>query len=165
MKLLDIYSLKEAPELLYELLLQRRPEANISHRSMPTYQAHLDFIASRPYQAWYIIEADGEFVGSVYLSKAREVGLFLFSQHQRKGYGRTVIEELLKLHPGRLLANIAPRNVTSQEFFRDLGFVLIQVTYELSDGTPRASKRKPRQVHGTLDGPLSHKDIEREAFK
>ena len=36
-------------KFLFELLAQRDPRANISHREMPTYQRHIRFVKSKPY--------------------------------------------------------------------------------------------------------------------
>ena len=43
---------------LYELLAERDPVANISHREMPTFDQHRKFVDSRPYKAWYLIHSD-----------------------------------------------------------------------------------------------------------
>ena len=86
-KLRDIYEVPDAPRHLYRLLEERGRDVNISHRAMPSWRAHLRFVRSRPYQAWYLIEADGEFAGATYLSKADEIGIFLFRSHQGRGLG------------------------------------------------------------------------------
>ena len=40
---------------LYELLKEREPSTNISHRKLPTFSEHLNFVLSKPYSKWYII--------------------------------------------------------------------------------------------------------------
>ena len=40
---------------LYNLLKERDPRANISHKKMPTYNEHVMFVSSRPYSKWYVI--------------------------------------------------------------------------------------------------------------
>ena len=62
---------------LYDLLKERNPQANISHKKMPSYAQHIKFVNSRPYTKWYIIEKGNEMVGSVYLSKQNEIGIFI----------------------------------------------------------------------------------------
>ena len=76
MKLLRVQDTPAAPELLYQLLQERTPATNISHREMPTWDAHIRFIQSRPYKAWFIIQEDENPVGSIYLSKTNEIGVF-----------------------------------------------------------------------------------------
>lgn len=130
--LIDIYSrLDYYATELYHLLAERTPEQSISHRHMPTMKEHLAFIESRPYQAWYEIVADARSVGAVYLSKQREIGVAIFARYWGNGYGKAAVSELMRLHPGRYLANVNPANAASRALFEDLGGKLIQVTYEL----------------------------------
>ena len=137
MKLVDVYSAPDAPRVLYELLAEREPHQNISHKEMPPWDDHCAFVASRPYEAWYLIVDDagaGErvprTVGAIYLTKRREVGVFVFRTHQGNGYGARAISLLSQAHPGRLLANVAPGNVDSAGMFQRCGFRPLQVTYE-----------------------------------
>lgn len=136
--LVDVYSAPEAARVLFELLQEREPQVSISHKQMPLFDEHCAFVASRPYTAWYLIGEGGAAerappatVGAIYLSKANEVGLFVFKAHQGKGHGRRALELLAGLHPdARLIANIAPSNGASQRFFERAGFRHIQNTYE-----------------------------------
>ena len=131
MKLLSVHNEPEAPELLYRLLQERAPATNISHREMPSWEAHTHFIQSRPYKAWYVIQRDGSPVGSIYLSKINEIGVFILIKHQGQGFGKLAIQMLMKKHPGeRFLANINPNNSRSIKFFKSFGFKHIQNTYE-----------------------------------
>ena len=128
--LTSVYDNQDSPRVLYELLKERTPEMNISFR-MPTEAQHMQFFCSKPYEHWYLIVVDGAVVGNVYLTKLREVGIFIFTTHQRNGYGRSAVEQLKALHPGKLLANINPKNERSKALFKGLGFKHIQETYEL----------------------------------
>ena len=120
-------------EFLYDLLLQRNPDANISHKKMPTYEEHVNFVKSSPYSKWYIIEVDEERAGSIYLTKQNEIGIFLNEGLQEKGIGSNALNLLIGKNPDlRYLANINPENKKSIEFFKKLGFTLIQYTYELN---------------------------------
>ena len=134
MKLRSVYREPEAARMLYRLLEERNDAINISHRKMPSWRAHLAFIGSKPYSAWYLVEIENEFVGSIYLSKTNEIGIFLFRAHQGRGLGKTAIQALMKRHPRkRYLANINPRNANSIAMFEGMGFHHIQNTYELID--------------------------------
>ena len=131
MKLLRVGDTPDAPGLLYQLLQERVPDTNISHREMPTWDAHIHFIQSRPYKAWYVIQGDGNPVGSIYLSKMNEIGVFILIKHQGQGFGTQAIQMLMERHPEeRFLANINPNNSRSIQFFKSLGFRHIQNTYE-----------------------------------
>lgn len=133
MKLLSVTFAPEAELFLYGLLAERTPEQSISHRDMPTLEEHARFVHSEPYEAWYIIAVGGLYVGSIYLTKAREVGLFILEDSQGKGYGHEALELLKRLHPGPLLANISVENLPSAEFFTHEGFKPLQTTMVLSN--------------------------------
>ena len=129
MRLVSVYQCDAIPAL-YDLLLERTPEQSISHKRMPSLSEHAAFVQSRPYQAWYMIEDGDYFVGSVYLSKQREIGIFIFSRFHGQSYGREAVEQMKLLYPGPMLANINPANEGSIRFFEKLGGRRIQTTYE-----------------------------------
>ena len=132
MEKIDFLLIKESDyQFLYDLLLQRNSNVNISHKRMPTYEEHIKFVRSQPYSKWYIIEIDGERVGSIYLTNQNEVGIFVAERSQAKGIGSNALNVLIDQNPGlRYLANINPENKKSIDFFEKSGFVLIQHTYE-----------------------------------
>ena len=138
-----------ATELLYQLLEGRPPEVNISHKRMPTFEAHKAFVQSRPYQGWWLIvatEIKGQGaisraswfnvpVGACYISKQNEIGIQIGKPYQRRGYARTALNTLIEMHKGqRLLANIAPGNEASRKLFEGFGFKHIQDTLALEQG-------------------------------
>ncbi len=117
---------------LHNLLKERDPKANISHKKMPTYSEHLKFIKSKPYSKWYIIESSKTKVGSIYLSKNDEIGIFLKKTYQNKGIANKAVELLMQKNPReKYLANINPKNLSSIKFFKKNNFKLIQYTFEL----------------------------------
>ena len=119
-------------EFLFELLKERDPRANISHKKMPSYDEHIKFIKSKPYTRWYIILKSKERVGSIYLSKNDEIGIFLSKDYQKKNIGNTALVELIRKNPRkRYLANVNPKNKKSSTFFKKNNFKLIQHTYEM----------------------------------
>lgn len=129
MQLVDVYKHPESPLILWQLLQERTPSQSISHQKMPTWNEHCLFVANHPYLAWYLIEID-EVVGSVYLTHLNEIGIFIFIEHQGKGYASKAIKLLMKKHPRpQYLANINPANDGSIKMFQKLGFKHIQNTY------------------------------------
>jgi RimJ/RimL family protein N-acetyltransferase len=131
MQLVSVYHTEGADQILYNLLAERPVYSRISHKGMPTMKEHQAFMRSIPYQAWYLILVNEAAVGSVYLTRAREVGLFVFKTHQGEGVGREALRLLREKHPGPLFANINPGNRQSRNFFVRNGFKLKQVTYAL----------------------------------
>ncbi len=118
---------------LYQLLVERDPIANISHKKMPTYAEHVKFVKSKPYSKWYVIYFKNKKSGSIYLSKQNEIGIFLKKGVHGKGIGSLAMMLLIIKNPrDRFLANISPKNKKSAEFFKKNGFTLIQHTYELT---------------------------------
>ena len=120
-------------KFLFDLLEERNPRVNISHKKMPTYNQHTKFIKSKPYSKWYIILKSKQKIGSIYLSKNDEIGIFLLKKFQGKNVGNFALNELMKKNPRkRFLANVSPKNKKSIEFFKKNDFKLIQYTFEKS---------------------------------
>ena len=129
-------------KFLFDLLKERTPIQNISHAKMPTYEEHEKFVKSKPYDKWYIItvrliidwhkgmeEID---IGSIYLTKNNEIGLFLLNKYSNHGYGKTALKFLMEENPRKFyLANINPQNENSLKFFSKNNFKPYQVTYRL----------------------------------
>ncbi len=130
MRLVDVYyGTKEQQELkehfLYQLLSERKPWQNISHKEMPTYEGHVHFVRSKPYKAWYIVEIDNNLVGAMYLSKANEIGIFLLESYTNMGYGSAMLNTLYQVHEKEreFIANISPNNSSSLAFFSNRGYM------------------------------------------
>lgn len=113
------------------MLQERTPDVNISHRKMPSWEQHIDYVKRGDHKHWYLIETrPGGIVGQVYLSDRDEIGIQIFWQHQRRGYGTAALQAFFDIiGPGEYLANVNPRNKKSQNLWHSLGFELIQYTY------------------------------------
>ena len=117
---------------LYDLLKERESNVNISHKKMPTYAQHIKFIESKPYSKWYIIKFNNKKIGSAYLSKQNEIGIFIIKNMHSQKLGTSVLNILIKKnYRKRYLANINPKNKKSIGFFKKNGFKLVQHTFEL----------------------------------
>lgn len=117
---------------LYNLLKERDPKANISHKKMPSFAKHVKFVMSKPYSKWYVIEALNNDVGTIYLTKSNEIGIFIKIDFQGKGIASKALKLLIEKNPRhRYLANVSPNNKKSIDFFKNHKFHLIQYTYEL----------------------------------
>lgn len=134
MKLIDVYTLPSdnARQFLFDMLKDRDPVANISHREMPSWEDHCAFVSSRPYAAWYVIEDSNQWIGAIYLTKANEIGVFIIPGLKQQGWGTLAVKYLMAKHRGlRYLANVSPKNEASMALFEGLGFRHIQNTLEL----------------------------------
>ena len=117
---------------LFNLLKQRDSKSNISHKKMPTYYEHVKFVKSKPYSKWYIIQKSKIKIGSIYLSKNNEIGIFMNERFQREGIATKALELIINKNPrSKYLANVNPKNLRSAKFFKKNNFKLIQHTYEL----------------------------------
>ena len=131
--ILKLRSVKKSDcEFLYDLLNERHPSANISHKKMPSFSQHVTFVLSKPYSKWYVIEAFQKNVGSIYLTENDEIGIFIKTDFHGKGIATCAMNQLMKKNPrSRYLANVSPKNKKSIKFFKNHEFNLIQYTYEL----------------------------------
>jgi hypothetical protein len=117
---------------LYDLLKTRDPIASISHKKMPNYDEHVNFILSNPYTIWYIIEYEREKTGSIYLSKQDEIGISLVDNSLYDKIGKSIIKLLFKNNPRkRYFAKTSPQNKKLQNFFVNNGFTGLEYTYEM----------------------------------
>ena len=119
---------------LYDLLKNKKPNAGISHKKMPSYDEHVEFVMSKPYTNWYIIECDKKNVGSTYLSKLDEIGISINNHYEYEKIVEPALKLLMKLNPRkRYLANVSPKDVKSQEFLLKSGFTGLEYIYEMID--------------------------------
>ena len=119
-------------EFLYEQLKEREGYVNISHKSIPTWDEHLEFIKSEPYFEWDIIFVDEECIGNIYLTNRDEIGIFIKKKFQSQGFGSDALKQFLqKTGKKRFLANINPTNYKSIQFFGKNGFSHITSTYQI----------------------------------
>ena len=118
---------------LYELLKNKDPNANISHKKMPSYDEHVEFVMSKPYTNWYIIEYDKKNVGAIYLSKQDEIGISISNDYEYDQIVKPALKLLMKLNQRkRYLANTSPKDVRSQEFLLKNGFTGLEYVFEMT---------------------------------
>ena len=118
---------------LYDLLKNKDPNANISHKKMPSYDEHVEFVMSKPYTNWYIIEYDKKNVGAIYLSKQDEIGISISNDYEYDQIVKPALKLLMKLNQRkRYLANTSPKDVRSQEFLLKNGFTGLEYVFEMT---------------------------------
>ena len=61
--------------LLY-LQLKTRSH-NISHKDLPSFEKHKNFVKNNPYRAWFVIRHETKYVGNIYIQFDNSVGLNL----------------------------------------------------------------------------------------
>ena len=129
---------KDDHRFLFELLEQRQLFANISHKKMPTWDEHVEFVKSKPYLKWYIIYSKEEKIGTISLTFENEIGIFIKKGTEGKGIGSHALKMLIEKKSNlRYLANINPKNKESIKFFKKNRFKLIQYTYEITNSNKK----------------------------
>ena len=119
-------------EFLYDLLAERNPISNISHKTMPSFKTHQKFVSSKPYKKWYIVKLSQESIGSLYLSYQNEIGLFLKKQYNNVEIANFILELFIKKNPQpEYFVNINPKNKKLINFYKNFGFSLLQKTFKL----------------------------------
>ena len=122
----------EELKFLYELLMQRNSEENISHRKMPSYSQHVKFVNSKPYAFWYIIIENKEKIGSIYLTKLNEIGISFIKEKKGKKLEGKILNLIMNRHQRkRFIVNISPKNKKLELQIKKNGFKIIQKTYEI----------------------------------
>ncbi len=116
---------------LYELFQEREFKTNITQIKPLTYQKHVEFVTSKPYSKWYIILKNNKKIGTIYIAKNNDVGIFLKKGIQKKGIGSIALKMLIKKNPRKKYhAKINPKNKESIKFFQKNNFKLIQYKLE-----------------------------------
>ena len=118
-------------DFLYEILSERSPIENISHKEIPSYRKHVKFVLSKPYKKWYIIYYKKQKFGSLYLTNLNEIGIHFKKISISDFLITKSIDLLINKNPGkRFLINVSPNN---KKFIKTIKrkFELIQHTYEL----------------------------------
>ena len=117
-------------DFLYELLKEREGIVNISHKELPPFSEHEQFVKSSPYPYWDIILLNNERIGNIYLTNRDELGIFISKDFQSQGAGSIALQKFMKkVGKKRYLANVNPTNYKSIQFFGKHGFTHIQNTY------------------------------------
>lgn len=130
LRFVSVYSVTGHELLLYTLLKERPAFMNISHQRMPSFANHSRFIRSKPYKEWCLVKKGDETVGSVYLSKQNEIGIFFFKRYRQKKLQVETLRKFISKHRKlRLLANVSPKNKLYSGVFRSLGFKLVQYSF------------------------------------
>ena len=115
----------ENADFLYEMLKERDSTTNVTHKELPSFNKHLEFIKSNPYDVWYIIEIESKQVGHIWLDNADRIGWFTKKEFKGFGFVIPAFEELKRLHKRKkYLGEVNPNNFESQNLLTKLKFVL-----------------------------------------
>jgi hypothetical protein len=122
---------------LYNLLKSR--VFNISNECLPSFGEHKDFVINNPYRAWYLIEKNECFVGSIYLMKNNSVGIQAVNQDE--DIIRSAIYWVIKnkkplpaiksVRAPFFHINLSPNNTVLSAILKEMQYETIQITFSL----------------------------------
>jgi hypothetical protein len=138
-KLIRVKKIDAHIRALYELLKNRK--FNISNQILPDFNEHKSFVLNNPYRAWYLVEVNNLFVGTVYLLKDNCVGIYVEGNDQFiiKKIVSWILENkkplpaIKSVRAENFHVNLAFNNKVLSSIFQDMGADPIQVTYLLKN--------------------------------
>ena len=124
--------------ILYSLLKQR--VHGISHKTLPSFHQHRNFVLSDPYEEWFLVRINQSYVGAVYIKDDNSVGINLVT------YSLEIVCACLNyinenffpkkakasFVPSQFVVNVASSNTTFQKNMKMLGYDEIQTTFRLN---------------------------------
>lgn len=122
-------------QTLYELLAIR--EISISHKAMPSFEEHRDFVLNHPYRSWYLVRKNNTVLGSVYFHFDNSIGINM--PRQSSDVILATLEKATLIHQplpgiksvrsGVFFVNVNPQNMALELALRRLGWSVLQVSY------------------------------------
>ena len=120
---------------LYNLLKDRK--YSISHKKMPSIEAHKQFINNNPYLFWYLIREDNTLIGSTYIMDDNSLGIDLTVEKMK--YFQDVINFIKQKHKpkppiksvrsGKFFVNVSPFDLLKIDALERSKARIIQSTY------------------------------------
>ena len=139
----EIVPTKNQEVILFNLLAERK--YNISHKKMPTFDEHLDFVRNRPYRGWWLIQDlndSSKILGSVYLNDDNSLGLNIdleqvsfsasFFTQKLKSFIKPKDYQPSKIY-GDFFYNVSPFNKVLIDWLRDSGYFESQRSFSPMD--------------------------------
>ena len=126
-------------DCLFDFLKQRGSHA-ISHKKVPDFQRHAEFVRKHPYRHWFIIFRFDVPIGTAYIGFENCVGIFLLDWQLEVVDG--VLRKIMTMHkplppipsvrPGHFYINVSPNNTALLEIIEQLGLSQIQTSFAIS---------------------------------
>ena len=121
---------------LYKLLKSR--EYCISHKELPSFEEHSNFIKNHPYHKWFIVVNLSNLIGSLYIHKDNSIGLDILKEYEilipnvlsflEKRY--KPLPYIKSVRSKNFFLNLSPQNKRVQDLLISSGYEISQVSYE-----------------------------------
>ncbi len=125
-------------EKLFSILKNRR--YSISHKNMPLFNEHKNFVNNNPYLEWYLIYKNESVFGSVYINHDNSIGLNLIMDYFKKDI-KEIIQHIKDMHKpltekksirrGDFFINISPKNKKLIKILKEINKNEIQRSFNI----------------------------------
>ena len=132
-------------ETLYAQLKNR--SHNISHKSVPSFDEHTEFVQNHPYRKWIIVKDTEIAIANVYIQYNNSIGLNVDSLITCEQINK-ILKGIYASHSplpavpsvrfGEFFLNVATANKMLQKKLTRLGFSEVERTFVLSKSNPYA---------------------------
>ncbi len=124
-------------DLLFDLLGNRI--YSISHKSMPSFENHREFVKSNPYLYWYLVFNNKQVIGTFYIKDDNSIGMNILNPSLiiiKKilyyiNHNFTVSPEIPSKVPPYFFINVADSNKELYEILDKLGYKPIQTSFKI----------------------------------
>ena len=114
---------------------------NISHKFLPSYQEHKNFVANHPYRFWYLILNEQKYIGVIYVTFENVIGINTII-NSKEIYISAIkaitnlhkpLDEIKSIRNKYFVINVNPNNKILIKAIRFLSLPHIQNTYILKN--------------------------------
>lgn len=123
-------------KVMYDLLLGRKHV--ISHKTIPPFSTHVDFVRNNPYRSWYIVKCNDVAVGTFYISKDNTIGINIDDEKHREVVPKIIeyvksnydpLPEIKSVRGDIFVINVPRTNNHLTDALDNLGVEILQTSY------------------------------------
>ena len=110
----------------------------ISHKDMPEYSDHEEFVQNNPYRVWYMVNINNIFVADLYVQNDNSIGLNNFENLEINTIQEVLEKLFIEISPlqaipskrfGKFFFRISSSNLILQKKIESLGYFSSEYTY------------------------------------
>ena len=119
----------------YRLLKLRN--FSISHKKIPSFEDHKEFVLNHPYRYWLLVQSKKECIGTVYIKDDNSIGLNIISDYRK--FTKEVLTKVVSsfdplpplksLKSNRFIVNVALEDNYLADAIKEFGGLEIQRTF------------------------------------
>jgi hypothetical protein len=121
---------------LYDFLSRR--SYKISHKKIPSYTEHEEFVLNHPYRIWFLLKANNSYIGSLYLTNQNTIGIDITEEFIQQSITFIIDEikskfkplpEIKSIRTNYFSINVAPNNFKLISALETYGCTVNQINY------------------------------------